>query len=64
MKNKQTRSDSIKFEIRSVDEDKGIFEGYASVFGVVDTYGTAVTDYSFACSSYVAFNAQRKRFCL
>jgi len=46
--NKQVRSESSKFEIRAVDADKGIFEGYASVFGVVDTYGTAIQKGAFA----------------
>jgi len=45
--NKQIRSDSVKFEIRAVDADKGIFEGYASVFGVVDTYGTSIQKGAF-----------------
>jgi len=30
---------SFPFEVKSVDEDAGTFEGYASVFGNVDDYG-------------------------
>jgi len=48
MNKNKNKSMSLKFEIRSVDSEQGIFEGYASVFGVVDTYGTSIQRGAFA----------------
>lgn len=33
---------SLQFELSGVDEEQGIFEGYASVFGVLDSDGDIV----------------------
>lgn len=32
----------LKFSIGSIDDESGVFDGYASVFGVVDSYGDIV----------------------
>jgi len=44
----ETRTFNAQLEIRSVDTDLGIFEGYASVFNVVDTYGSSIQRGAFS----------------
>lgn len=39
---KERMNIDVPMEIRAVDADKGIFEGYASVFDVVDSYGSQI----------------------
>ena len=39
---------SFPFKIKSIDEDAGTFEGYASVFGNVDSYGDVVMPGAFS----------------
>ena len=39
---------SLQFELSGVDEEQGIFEGYASVFGVLDSDGDIVDRGAFA----------------
>jgi uncharacterized protein len=47
----QTKKDkplNVPFKIKSVDEEKNVFEGYASVFRNVDSYGDIVEPGAFA----------------
>ena len=39
---------SFPFQVKSIDEDAGTFEGYASVFGNVDSYGDVVMPGAFS----------------
>ena len=41
---------SLQFELSGVDEEQGIFEGYASVFGVLDSDGDIVDRGAFTLS--------------
>lgn len=42
------RSKDLAFQVKAFDPDTGVFEGYASVFGVKDSYGDVVVAGAFA----------------
>jgi HK97 family phage prohead protease len=45
MKDLETKD--LKFSLDGIDEEKGIFRGYASIYGVIDSYGDVVDKGAF-----------------
>lgn len=47
MSKKKLETKDFKFTLEDIDEEKGRFSGYASIFGVVDSYGDVVMPGAF-----------------